>query len=58
MLTDEDVAKLSSVLSTKLDIVDLKADLARVKESVDALTISVDAILGKLATLKMRNFSP
>ena len=44
MLTEEDVKKLLSVLATKEDIIELKQDMAGLREAVQALTVSVDKL--------------
>lgn len=44
MLTNEDIVKLSAVLATKEDIKEVKAEIAEVRESLNLLTNSVDAL--------------
>jgi len=44
MLTDEDIKKLLNVLATREDIVELKQDMAGLREAVQALTVSVDKL--------------
>lgn len=57
MLTDEDVKKLSSLLATKTDVAELKEDLSGLKETVNAMVVSIDGVLKKLETLNVEFLS-
>ena len=45
MLTDEDIVKITSIVATKEDIENIKKDMIGLRESVQALTISVDKLV-------------
>jgi len=49
MLTDQDVAKLASILATKEDIKGLQGQVDGLRESIQALTITVDKLAGVVA---------
>lgn len=52
MLTDQDISKLAAVLATKQDIVELTDRIVKLEESVNALTTSIDGLIGELKKLR------
>lgn len=52
MLTNEDVAKLSSVLATKEDIKELREESDALRENSQALTLAVDGLTKAITDLR------
>lgn len=57
MLTDEDIAKITSIVATKEDVEDIKKDINGLRESVQALAISVDKLVKAVDNLKTEYIS-
>jgi hypothetical protein len=53
MLNDEDINKLTTVLSSKKDVEDIKGDLGDLKELVQGLIVSSDSIVKSMTELKL-----
>ena len=53
MLTDQDIQKISSVLATKNDVVEIRSDLKDLKELVQGLIIASDSLFKSISELSM-----
>lgn len=53
MLTNEDIVKLSAVLSTKEDIKDIRSEIFELRESIKQLTNSVDSLAKSVKDLQV-----
>jgi hypothetical protein len=53
MLNDQDINKLTSVLASKSDVEEIKGDLGDLKELVQGLIVSNDAIAKSIGDLKI-----
>ena len=51
MLTNDDLDKLTSVLASKHDVKELRADMADLKELVHALIVSSDTLANSISNL-------
>jgi len=51
MLTDKDIAKLTSVLATKQEVIEIKTELAEVRKDIDGLRETVQGLLSAVDKL-------
>ena len=53
MLTDQDINKLTAVLASKRDVMEIKHDLNDLRESVQGLIVATDNLVKVISDLKM-----
>ncbi len=53
MLTDQDINKLTSILATKSDILELKQDVAGLRESLQGMIVATDNLAKVISDLRL-----